>query len=53
MHRIAQPDAAHGGRPLNPKAFRLLERLGTNTKIYYLTGRDWVRRAGDNEVKKA
>jgi molybdopterin-containing oxidoreductase family iron-sulfur binding subunit len=53
VHRIAQPDAAHGGRPLNPKAFRLLERLGTNTKIYYLTGRDWVRRAGDNEVKKA
>jgi Fe-S-cluster-containing dehydrogenase component len=29
-------------------AFRLLERLGTNTKIYYLSEREWVRRAGDN-----
>jgi molybdopterin-containing oxidoreductase family iron-sulfur binding subunit len=41
------------GKPLNPKAFRLLERLGTNTKVYYLSGKEWVRRAGDNEVKKA
>jgi menaquinone reductase, iron-sulfur cluster-binding subunit len=53
VHRIAQPDAAHDGRPLNPKAFRLLERLGTNTKVYYLSNREWVRRAGDNAVKKA
>jgi molybdopterin-containing oxidoreductase family iron-sulfur binding subunit len=22
--------------------------LGTNTKVYYLSDRDWVRRAGDN-----
>ena len=29
-------------------AFRLLERLGTNTKVYYMTTRDWVRRMGDN-----
>jgi Fe-S-cluster-containing dehydrogenase component len=51
VHRIAQPDLNHGGRPRNPKAFRLLERLGTNTKVYYLSSREWVRRAGDNYLK--
>jgi molybdopterin-containing oxidoreductase family iron-sulfur binding subunit len=50
---LAQPDLDREGRPRNPKAFRLLERLGTNPKVYYLTGRDWVRKAGDNEVKKS
>ncbi len=34
-----------------PNAFRLLERLGTNTKVYYVSGREWVRRAGDNYLK--
>ncbi len=29
-------------------AFRLLERLGTNPKVYYISSREWVRRAGDN-----
>ena len=29
-----------------------MERLGTNTKIYYLSSREWVRRAGDNYLKK-
>ncbi|MGB9499893.1 MAG: menaquinone reductase iron-sulfur cluster-binding subunit QrcC [Dissulfuribacterales bacterium] len=32
----------------SPKAFRLLERLHTNPKVYYLTSKSWVRRAGDN-----
>jgi len=35
----------------NPKAFRLLERLGTNPKVYYVSSREWVRRAGDNYLK--
>ena len=51
VHRLAQPDPAHGGRSKNPKAFRLLERLGTNPKIYYLSSREWVRKAGDNHLK--
>ncbi len=29
-------------------AFRLLERLDTNPKVYYVSKREWVRRAGDN-----
>jgi molybdopterin-containing oxidoreductase family iron-sulfur binding subunit len=35
----------------NPNAFRLLERLDTNPKVYYLSSREWVRRAGDNYLK--
>lgn len=35
----------------DPRAFRLLERLGTNPKVYYMTDREWVRRAGDNYLK--
>jgi menaquinone reductase, iron-sulfur cluster-binding subunit len=34
-------------------AFRLLERLGTNPKIYYLSSRKWVRQAGDNYMSQA
>jgi menaquinone reductase, iron-sulfur cluster-binding subunit len=48
VHQIVQPDPQHHGKSKNPRAFRLLERLGTNTKIYYLSSREWVRRAGDN-----
>lgn len=29
-------------------SFRLLERLGTNPKVYYLTTREWVRTRADN-----
>jgi molybdopterin-containing oxidoreductase family iron-sulfur binding subunit len=35
----------------SPHAFRLLERLGTEPKVYYLTTQDWVRRKGDNYLK--
>jgi molybdopterin-containing oxidoreductase family iron-sulfur binding subunit len=34
-----------------PDTFRLLERLGTNPKVYYHSSREWVRRAGDNYIK--
>lgn len=36
----------------SPRAFRLLERLGTNPKVYYLSSREWVRRAGDNYLEE-
>ena len=51
VHRMVKPDSKHAGRPGNPKAFRLLERLGTNPKVYYLSSREWVKRAGDNYLK--
>jgi molybdopterin-containing oxidoreductase family iron-sulfur binding subunit len=49
VHKIAQPDLHDEYKPQNPHAFRLLERLGTNTKVYYLSSREWVRKAGDND----
>ncbi|MBN1227041.1 MAG: 4Fe-4S dicluster domain-containing protein [Deltaproteobacteria bacterium] len=32
-------------------AFRLLERLGTEPKVYYLSSKDWVRRMADNYLQ--
>jgi Fe-S-cluster-containing dehydrogenase component len=32
----------------SPHAFRLLERLGTQPKVYYLSSRPWVKTAADN-----
>ena len=51
VHQMVKPDNAHGGRPKAPNAFRILERLGTNPKVYYLSNREWVRRQGDNYLK--
>ena len=33
-------------------AFRLLEKLGTEPQVYYLSRRDWVRRQGDNILEQ-
>jgi Fe-S-cluster-containing dehydrogenase component len=46
--QIVRPDHQLGGRSKNPRAFRLLERLGANPKVYYLSNREWVRHSGDN-----
>ncbi len=35
----------------SPHAFRLLEKLGTDTQVYYYSEREWVRRQGDNYLK--
>ncbi|MGB5992478.1 MAG: 4Fe-4S dicluster domain-containing protein, partial [Desulfobacterales bacterium] len=51
VYNMVKPDHKHSGRPTNPHAFRLLERLGTNPKVYYLSSRKWVRQAGDNYLK--
>ena len=32
-------------------AFRLLERLNTNPKVYYLSSKSWVRRKADNYLE--
>ncbi len=55
VHQIVKPDPHPDpynkdvvGKSRNPKVFRLLERLGTNPKVYYLSEREWVRKAGDN-----
>jgi molybdopterin-containing oxidoreductase family iron-sulfur binding subunit len=40
-HRVTQLSKSH-------RAFRLLERLGTEPKVYYLATKDWVRKMADN-----
>ena len=32
----------------SPRAFRLLERLGTEPKVYYLSSKEWIRKLADN-----
>ena len=32
----------------SPYAFRLLERLNTKPKVYYISSKDWVRKRADN-----
>ena len=34
----------------SPYAFRLLERLGTEPKVYYLSTQDWIRKLADNVI---
>jgi len=34
----------------NPNAFRLLEKLETNPKVYYVSSKKWVRQQGDNHL---
>ncbi len=47
VHKLVKPKK-HGGTPTAKNAFRLLERLGTNPKVYYISSKEWVRRLGDN-----
>jgi molybdopterin-containing oxidoreductase family iron-sulfur binding subunit len=51
VYQMVLPDEKHHGRPRNPQAFRLLERLGTNPKVYYTTRHLWVRKAVDYYVE--
>ncbi len=58
VHQIVQPDPHPDprnhhvvGKSKNPEIFRLLERLGTNTKVYYLSEREWVRKQGDHYLE--
>jgi Fe-S-cluster-containing dehydrogenase component len=37
VHQIVKPDPKNGNKSKKSEAFRLLERLGTNTKVYYLS----------------
>ncbi|HXI04538.1 MAG TPA: 4Fe-4S dicluster domain-containing protein, partial [Candidatus Saccharimonadales bacterium] len=37
----------------SPRAFRLLDRLGTRPKIFYLSSRAWVRRLGESVLERS
>ena len=36
----------------SPLAFRLLEKLGSQPKVYYLTSQEWIRKQGDHYLEK-
>jgi len=36
----------------SPRAFRLLERLGTEPKVYYLSKRSWVRQIAQTSLRR-
>ncbi len=48
--QMVEPDHKNGGKPRNPNAFRLLEKLGTNPKVYYLSSKKWVRQKADHSI---
>jgi molybdopterin-containing oxidoreductase family iron-sulfur binding subunit len=45
---LSDPDSMVAQLAESPYAFRLLERLGSDPKVYYLSTKDWVRKMGDN-----
>ncbi len=45
---LNNPDHKVSKLAKSPRAFRLLERLGTQPKVYYLSSKEWIRRLADN-----
>ena len=52
VHQLVKPDPHRHGRPTNPDAFRLLEQLGTNPKVYYMTKHKWIREAVNQQIEE-
>lgn len=44
---LRDPEDPVGAQARGPRAFRLLERLGTDPSVVYLSSREWVRRIDD------
>lgn len=47
---LADPKSEVARLAKSKDAFRLLEKLGTEPKVYYLTSQDWVREWSDNNL---
>ena len=48
---LLEPDHEVSRLVKSPHAFRLLEKLGTNPSVYYLSSRKWVHRITDNYLE--
>ena len=48
---LLDPESAVSKLAKDPRAFRLLEKLQTKPKVYYLSKHDWVRRLSDNGLQ--
>ncbi|HED00239.1 MAG TPA: 4Fe-4S dicluster domain-containing protein [Proteobacteria bacterium] len=47
---MKDPESAIAKLIKSPGAFRLLEKLGTQPKVYYLSNESWIRELGDNAL---
>ncbi|MDP2799869.1 MAG: menaquinone reductase iron-sulfur cluster-binding subunit QrcC [Deltaproteobacteria bacterium] len=47
---MKDPESAVAKLIKSPGAFRLLEKLGTQPKVYYLSNESWIRESGDNAL---
>jgi molybdopterin-containing oxidoreductase family iron-sulfur binding subunit len=47
---LNNPEHEVAKRAGSKRAFRLLERLHTEPKVYYLSSHEWVRKCGDNYI---
>ncbi len=47
---MRDPESAVSKVIKSPKAFRMLEKLGTEPKVYYLTSQSWLRDLADNTL---
>ena len=50
---LDDPKSEAAKQSRQPDAFRLLERLGTDPKVYYRSKREWVRRLGGTDIARA
>ncbi len=50
---LTDPECSVARLAATDGAFRLLERLGTDPKVHYLSSREWVRRLGEGAVERA
>jgi molybdopterin-containing oxidoreductase family iron-sulfur binding subunit len=50
---LADPESEAARLSKDSRLFRLLEKLGTEPKVYYLSARAWVRRLGESVLERA
>jgi menaquinone reductase, iron-sulfur cluster-binding subunit len=48
---LLNPESLVARLSKGPNAFRLLEKLGSQPKVYYLTSQEWIQRQIDNYLK--
>lgn len=47
---LMDPNSEVAKRSKDPNAFRLLEKLKTEPKVYYISSQSWIRKLSDNAL---
>jgi molybdopterin-containing oxidoreductase family iron-sulfur binding subunit len=47
---LRDPHSEVGMLSKDPNAFRILQKLNTEPKVYYISTQDWIRKLSDNAV---